>query len=208
MAKESYALTEKEEIVRKGYDLMAGDYQDQRHLFRTKKELEAFMGLLPRNATVVDLGCGAGVPVTKVLADSGFSVTGVDFSETMLNLATKNVPDAKFIKNNMTDLDFEDNAFDGLTACYSIIHVPREKHVPLFQTFHRILKPNGILLISMGSTCWEGTEDFHGAQMFWSHYGPEKSLQMLTDAGFDIIYDKLIRDGGETHYWILARNRK
>ena len=201
-------MSEKEEIVRKGYDLMAGVYHDQRNIFRNKKELEDFIGLLPRNATVLDLGCGAGVSVTNVLVDSGLSVTGIDFSESMLNLATKNVPEVKFMKKNMTDLDFEDSTFDGLTACYSIIHVPREKHVPLFHTFHRILKPNGILLISMGSTCWEGMGEFHGVQMFWSHYGPEKSLQMLIDAGFEIIVDKRILDGGETHYWILAKNRK
>lgn len=201
-------MAEKEEIVRKGYDLMAGDYHDNRHIFDNKKELEDFTGLLPRNANVLDLGCGAGVPVTKFLVDSGLSVTGVDFSESMLNLATINVPEATFIKKNMTELDFKDNTFDGLTACFSIIHVPREKHVPLFQTFHRILTPNGILLISMGSTGWEGTEEFHGTQMFWSHYDPKKTLQIVTDAGFEILFDKLIVNGGEKHYWILAKNRK
>jgi ubiquinone/menaquinone biosynthesis C-methylase UbiE len=201
-------LTEKEEIVRKGYDLMAGDYHKNRHIFGNKKELEDFTDLLPRKANVLDLGCGAGVPVTKFLVNSGFTVTGVDFSESMLNLAIKNVPEATYVKKNMTELDFKDNTFDGLTACYSIIQVPREKHAPLFQMFHRILKPNGILLISMGSTCWEGTEKFHGTQMFWSHYNPEKTLQIITDTGFEILLDKLIVDGGEKHYWILAKNRK
>jgi ubiquinone/menaquinone biosynthesis C-methylase UbiE len=208
MERESLTLSEKEEIVRKGYNLMAGDYHGQRNIFGNKKELDDFVGLLPRNANVLDVGCGAGVPVTQVLVDSGFNVTGVDFSESMLNLATKNVPEATFLKKNMTELDFKDNSFDGLTACYSIIHVPKEKHVPLFQTFHRILKPNGILLISMGSTDWEGTEDFHGVKMFWSHYDPEKTLQMLIDAGFEIFFEKHIVDGGEKHFWILAKNRK
>ena len=76
---------------------------------------------------------------------------------------------------------------------------PREKHVTLFQAFHRILKPNGILLISVGSTGWEGTEEFHGTRMFWSHYGPKKTLQMVTDAGFEILFDKHVVDGGERH---------
>ena len=208
MERELEGLAEKEELVRQGYDLMAGDYHDTRHIFSNTKELEAFTSLLPRNAKVVDVGCGAGVPVTKFLVDSGLSVTGVDFSESMLNLATKNVPEATFVKQNMTELDFKDDTFDGLTACYAIIHVPREKHGPLFQTFHRILKPNGIMLITMGSTGWEGTAAFHGVPMFWSHYAPEKTLQIVTDAGFEILFDKLIRDGGETHYWILAKNSK
>jgi len=187
---------------------MAGEYHANRHIFGNKKELEAFVGLLPRNANVLDLGCGAGVPVTKFLVDSGFNVTGIDFSESMLNLATKNVPEAKFVKKNMTELDFKGKSFDGLMACYSIIHVPREKHVTLFQAFRRILKLNGIILISVGSTGWEGTEEFYGTRMFWSHYGPKKTLQIVIDAGFEILFDKHVVDGGEKHYWILAKNRK
>jgi ubiquinone/menaquinone biosynthesis C-methylase UbiE len=201
-------LTEKEELVRKGYDLIAGKYHANRDIFDNKKELEAFVGLLPRSADVLDLGCGAGIPVTKFLIDYGFNVIGIDFSENMLNLAIKNVPEARFIKKNMTDVDFNDNSFDGLTACYSIIHVPREKHVSLFQMFHRILRPNGVLLISMGSNGWEGTEDFHGTEMFWSHYSPEITLQIVTDAGFEILFDKIVVDSGEKHYWILAKNKK
>ncbi len=193
--------------MRKGYDLIAEKYHANRDIFDNKKELEAFIGLLPRSADVLDLGCGAGIPVTKLLIDYGFNVIGIDFSENMLTLAIKNVPEARFIKKNMTDIDFNDNSFDGLTACYSIIHVPREKHVSLFQMFHRILRPNGVLLISMGSNGWEGTQDFHGTEMFWSHYRPEITLQIVTDAGFEILFDKIV-DSGEKHYWILAKNKK
>ncbi len=200
-------MNEKEELVRKGYNLIAGEYHANRDIFDNKKELEAFIGLLPRSADVLDLGCGAGIPVTKLLIDYGFNVIGIDFSENMLTLAIKNVPEARFIKKNMTDITFNDNSFDGLTACYSIIHVPREKHVSLFQMFHRILRPNGVLLISMGSNGWEGTEEFHGTEMFWSHYRPEITLQIVTDAGFEILFDKIV-DSGEKHYWILAKNKK
>ena len=128
-------MTEKEELVRKGYDLIAVEYHANRNIFGNKKELEAFVGLLPRSADVLDMGCGAGVPVTKLLIDSDFNVTGIDFSESMLNLATKNVPEANFIKKNMTDLDFKDKSFDGLTACYSIIHFPERSMLRYFKLF-------------------------------------------------------------------------
>lgn len=153
--------TEKEEIVRKGYDKIAEKYQADRHIFDNRKELEEFASLLHRNAKVLDVGCGAGVPVAEFLIESGFDVTGVDFSEGMLKLARKNVPEAKFIKQDMTRLGFKNNSFNGLTASYSIIHVPREKHPSLFQSFHRILKPKGVMLISIGSDEWEGTEEYY-----------------------------------------------
>lgn len=201
-------MTEKEKIVEKGYNKIAKEYQANCHSFDNKKEIEKFVSLLPKSAKVLDVGCGAGVPVTKFLVESGFDVTGVDFSEGMLKLARKNVPKAKFIKKDMTELDFKNNSFDGLTACYSITHVPREKHFSLFQSFHKILKPKGVMLVSLGPDEWEGTDEYYGAEMFWSHYSPEESLQIIKDAGFQIVFGKHVVSGGEKHYWILAKNKK
>jgi ubiquinone/menaquinone biosynthesis C-methylase UbiE len=202
-------IMKKEKIVEAGYDEIAEEYHATRDIFKHEKEIKKFIILLPKKAKVLDVGCGAGVPVAKTLVNNNFDVVGIDLSESMIKLARKNVPKAKFMKKDMTKLDFKENSFDGLTAFYSIIHVPREKHTSIFQSFHKILKTNGVILVSVGSEEWEGTsEDFHGAKMFWSHYSPERSLQIIKDAGFEIIFDKYIVSGGEKHYWILAKNKK
>ena len=201
-------MTGKEGLVKKGYDKIAVEYQADRQTFDNMKELEELASLLPKGAKVLDAGCGAGVPTAKFLADSGFEVVGIDFSENMLKLARKNVPNATFIRKDMTKLDFADDSFDGLTALYSIIHVPREKHALLFESFHRILKPEGIMLVCMGPDEWEATTEYYGTNMFWSHYSPEKSLQLAKDAGFQTIFDNILERGKERHYWILARNKK
>ena len=201
-------MVDKEKIVMNGYNKIAKKYNATRFIFDNSRELEEFASLLPKNAKVLDVGCGDGVPNTKFLVKSGFDVTGVDFSENQLKLARKNVPKATFILKDMTKLDFKNDSFDGLTACYSIIHVPKEKHSSLFQSFHRILKPQGIMLISLGHHEWEGTEEFYGAKMFWSHHSPEVSLQIIKDAGFNIIFSKYIVGYGEKHFWILAKNKQ
>jgi ubiquinone/menaquinone biosynthesis C-methylase UbiE len=202
------SLKEKEEIVRKGYDKIAERYHAIRYTFDNKKELGEFVSLLPKNAKVLDVGCGAGVPVAQFLVDFGFDVTGIDFSKNMLKLAGRNVPKAKFLLKDMTKLDFEADSIDGLTALYSVIHVPREKHFSLFQSFHRILKPQGIMLVCLGPDEWEATDNDYGTEMFWSGYSPRKSLQLLKKAGFEIISNSALARGGERHYWILARNKK
>jgi ubiquinone/menaquinone biosynthesis C-methylase UbiE len=201
-------MTEKGNLVKKGYDKIAEEYQADRCTFDHVKELEEFASLLPKNARVIDVGCGAGIPVAKFLVDSGFEVVGVDFSEKMLRLARRNMPQTTFIRKDMTRLDFADNSFDGLTAFYSIIHVPREKHSLLFKSFNRILKPNGIMLVCMGPDEWEATEDYYGTKMFWSQYSPQKSLQLVKNGGFEVIFDKILERGKEKHYWILARDKK
>jgi len=204
----SIALTDKESVVREGYDRMAEEYHASRTKFDHRKELKEFVTLLPKNARVLDVGCGAGVPVAKFLVESGFRVVGIDFSGNMLKLARKNVPKAVFIEKDMDKLDFAVSSFDGLTAFYSIIHVPKEKHSSLFQSFHRILKPEGIMLVCMGPDEWEATGEYLGTTMFWSQYRPEKSLQLVKNAGFQTISDQILVRGGEKHYWIMARNKK
>lgn len=201
-------MNERERLVKKGYDKIAEEYQIDRQAFDHSEELTEFAGFLPKNGKVLDVGCGAGVPVAKFLVEAGFEVVGIDFSEKMLKLARKNVPQATFVRKNMTKMDFADNSFDGLTAFYSIIHVPREKHSLLFKSFNRILRPDGIMLVCMGPDDWESTEEYYGIRMFWSQYSPEKSLQLVNDAGFEVIFDKILERGKERHYWILARNKK
>src|SRR3712207_1567383 len=95
------------------------------------RALENLASLLPSEAVVLDLGCGAGMPVTRWLADRGFAVTGVDVSATQLELAHTYVPDGTFIKADMTEVVFGPESFDAVVAFHSIIHVPRTEHPTL-----------------------------------------------------------------------------
>jgi ubiquinone/menaquinone biosynthesis C-methylase UbiE len=206
---------DKEKIVREGYDRIGKRYQDLRLEQRTE-ELEEFARLLPPNAKVLDAGCGTGVPAVKFLSDYGFDVTGVDFSEEMLKVARQNVPRARFVNGNFTIMDFPDNSFDGIVSLNVIIHIPREKHRPLFEMFRRILRPDGVLMVTMGHSEWEEVGEFCGQRMFWSHYGPAKSLQIIEGCGFGIIRDWYVTtpdwynedSESEKFYYILAKNNK
>ena len=197
-----------EKIVEKGYDEIAKRYHEWRQKFDNSEQFNEFSKCLPKKAKVLDLGCGAGIPVAKFLIEKGYDVTGVDISLGMIKLAKKNVPKAKFIKISMTEMDFKENYFDGLIAVYSIIHVPKEKQKDLFLEIKKILKPEGITLISLGNKNGESREEFLGTSMFWSHHSAGTYLKMMKNMGFEIIFDKTIETAGEKHYWILARNKK
>jgi ubiquinone/menaquinone biosynthesis C-methylase UbiE len=198
----------KSEFVKNSYDKIAAVYHSERDMFDNWAELTEFASILPSGGHILDVGCGSGVPVCKYLADAGFTVTGIDFSEAMIDLARKHVSGAEFIRMDMSELDFPENSFDGIAAFYSVFHIPRNQHLSLFSNFHRMLKPEAVMLVSMGSTEWEGTEDFHGEPMWWSHYGPAKSLRLIKSAGFEIIFERNVFSNDEKHYWILARKIK
>jgi 2-polyprenyl-3-methyl-5-hydroxy-6-metoxy-1,4-benzoquinol methylase len=201
--------------VELGYDLMAEQYlaakDSEDPLALTA--LEDLASLLPREAAVLDLGCGAGVPVTRWLADRGFAVTGVDVSARQLDLARTYVPGATFIKADMTEVTFAPDSFDAVVAFHSIIHVPRTDHPALLERIHRWLRPEGIFLATMTLTDSEGRDDDWegwGAPMVWSHYDGDTNVAMLREAGFAIRYAEPRTGGGtgdesETWLWVLAR---
>ena len=201
--------------VEYGYDRMAEPYlatkdpEDPLAL----AALEDLASVVPQGAAVLDLGCGAGVPVTLWLTNSGFAVTGVDVSARQLELARSNVPTATFIKADMTEVTFAPHTFDAVVAFHSIIHVPRTEHSALLESIHRWLKPSGVILATMTVTEYEGRDENWegwGAPMVWSHYDRDANVAMLREAGFDIRYaeprtSKGTGDESETWLWVLAR---
>ena len=192
-------------IVKNGYERVTEVYSRWRQNFERWDELREFCDSLKTGAKALDMGCGNGIPVAKYLVEHGGEVVGIDVSENMLEMARKNIPDAEFIKMDMLNMRFSPACFDGLTAFYSIFHVKRDFHADLFRSFYEILKPGGLMLISLGSDEWEGIEDFQGVDMFWSNYSPEKSLELLREAGFEIIFGRNVVTYDERHYWILAK---
>jgi len=133
----------------------------------------------------------------------------VDFSEKQVELAKKNVPNATFICQDMTQHDFPVNYFDGICSYYAIIHIPRDEHYALLQKFFRMLKPDGTALLCLGADDLldDIDEDFHGNRMYWSHFDAETNQAMLEEIGFSVILSKIVQD--ETydgkHLFVLAQ---
>jgi ubiquinone/menaquinone biosynthesis C-methylase UbiE len=199
--------------VEAGYDRIADQYLASKDPEdpATLAALEELACCLPSGASVLDLGCGAGVPVTRWLAER-FAVTGVDVSPKQLDLARQHVPQAEFVKADMTELSFEPESFDAVFAFHSIIHVPRSEHPALLGKIQRWLRPGGAFLATWAFGAWEGEdEDWEGwgAPMLWSHHDGETSLELLRGAGFEVERAETRTTSGpgsdESWLWVLTR---
>ena len=126
-----------------------------------------FIDQVAAGGSVLELGCGNGLPMIANLAKK-FDVTGVDFSARQIEHARRNVAGGTFIHADMTKLEFPEAMLDGIAACYSIIHVPRELHAELFRSIYSWLKPGGLFIATLNSTEDEGSyeDDWFGAPMF------------------------------------------
>jgi ubiquinone/menaquinone biosynthesis C-methylase UbiE len=200
-------------IVKEGYE--KGDYVGH---FRTsnqpnemeKKLLDRLANSLSKDAKILDLGCGTGIPFDKYLVELGFKLTGVDFASNHIISARKNVPNATFIKSDFSKLDFGIQKFDAIIAFYSIFHIPREEQQELFKKMNSLLVDGGLILVTLATSDSEDiNENWTGAPMAWSQYSPTKYKVMLTQAGFIIAHDEYEGQpsDAEYHWWVLARKK-
>lgn len=200
------------DIVKTGYNQIADRYLSERTKDSADVRLLAdFMELLSSGAKVLDAGCGAGIPITRALAER-FDVIGVDFSEAQIELAKQNVPNAKFICEDITQLHFPEHFFDGICSYYAIIHIPREEHKALLAKFHFMLNTSGVAMLCLGAQHLidDIDEDFLGTRMYWSHFDSETYLNMLKEIGFSVIWSKHVKDAtceGAGHLFVLVQKK-
>jgi len=80
---------------------------------RGNEEFTKFLTNLARSlhcTSVLEIGCGTGIDLRKF--DDSFEIHGVDLNRHALELAKGNIPKAKFYKESITKLSFEDSSVD------------------------------------------------------------------------------------------------
>jgi len=200
------------QIVAEGYSRIAERYcawaQETRKEERAKYT-SVLLERLPPGAAVLELGCGAGVPVTHRLVEH-FAVTGVDVSDRQIVLARRNVPTATFIHADMTRLEFAPASFDAVAAFYSLIHVPRHEHRALLRNAATWLRPGGLLVATLWPRAIEAefAEDWHGAPMYWSGFDSKTNTRLIAEAGLRLLNaeEETAEEFGEpvTFLWVIA----
>ncbi len=196
-------------LVARGYDTVADAYLGRFSSSAVRDAwLAGFVALLPGKARVLDLGCGAGVPVARQLAGLGHDVTGVDGSARQIRLARAHVPAAAFLQADMTEVELPAASFDGAAAFYSITHVPAAEQGPLLARIGSWLKPGGIFVGSFGAgKAHDWTGDWLGTEMFFSHNDEATSVALVRRAGLKPLRTETVEQDNEDarFLWILAR---
>lgn len=200
-------------IVASGYDAIAQNYlkliENMGPRVR-EKYLTIIEQNLPQGALVLEVGCGAGDPMTQRLVRH-HRVIGLDISKEQLAFAVRNAPEADFVLADMTRLPFREALFDAVVAFYSMTHVPRDEQRALLLDIHRKLKPGGLLVVTMGhgDSADSIEPDWLGAPMFFSHYDSETNVRLVKEVGFNILSSE---DEWEQEYgtpacfrWVVAR---
>lgn len=150
-------MTEKGQRVTKAVyedpQVVAGYVESQSNNPPLAALVESFAQTLPRNGSVIDVGCGPGHDA-YLFAEKGFNVVGVDYSSEMIKAAkglkqAENVPDFKVGDMRQIGEMFPENSFDAAWVSASLLHVPHDEAPNVLQGIHKIVKDGGKVYIGL-----------------------------------------------------------
>jgi SAM-dependent methyltransferase len=181
-------------VIETGYDTMADRFEAwQREIEGSMRieRIEALLALLPKHADILELGVGAGVRSSRLLAERG-RLTGVDISAEQLRRAQERIPGATFLHADFTELELEAGSFDAVVAAYVLNHVPQDELGPLVQRVAAWLRPGGHFLATFPTNDNPGwTGEWLGVEMFFAGFPPAENRRLVEAAGLAVLDDEI-----------------
>lgn len=113
----------------------------------------AFLELLPKDARILDFGCGSGRD-TKYFLDCGYQVDAMDGSMKLCRAASEYT--GIHVKQMLFQELAEVEKYDGIWACASILHVKKAELPDIIRKMSLATKENGIIYVSFKYGDYEG----------------------------------------------------
>jgi SAM-dependent methyltransferase len=165
-----------------------------------------FANKLPIGTTVLDLGCGGGVPVAAHLLSRGLRVTGIDSSPTLISLCRSRFPRYEWVVADMRTLALG-RTFDGVLAWDSFFHLRPEDQRRMFGVFSAHAAENCMLMFNTGPRHGESIGSYGGDPFYHASLDSAEYADLLASFGFELI-DHTIEDplaGGRT-VWVAQKS--
>lgn len=184
-----------------GYEEFANDFIAARSPSIGVDVVRNWARILPKGASILDLGCGTGVPISQSLLEDGFMVYGVDASPTLAAEFGRRFPQMRIECEPVETSAFFNRSFDGVVAIGLMFLLPAEVQRSLIFKVASTLHPGGhFLFTSPYQLCeWEDLITGRGSRSL----GEEEYAALLSEAGLLLVGKH--RDQGRNHYFSAQR---
>jgi predicted TPR repeat methyltransferase len=151
-----------------------------------KAWLDRFLALLPQDPTVLDLGCGCGVPIARYLIERGCRMTGVDGASAMITMCAQRFPENEWLVADMRTLALN-RTFNGVIAWDSFFHLSQADQRLMFAIFTRHVASGAALMFTSGPSAGEVVGSYRGEPLYHASLDSAEYRALLHDGGFDVM---------------------
>jgi ubiquinone/menaquinone biosynthesis C-methylase UbiE len=191
------------------YDLIADWYPSDRGRSVGVREALAAVASLPRDARVLDVGCGNGFPITDALVNAGYRVVGLDSSRGMLERFRVNLPTTSVVGGDARACPFAENVFDAAISWGMMFHLTPGDQTTAFANVSRVLKLGAPFLFTAAEVAEIASDDagITGTMngVTFHYYAVASYRALIARDGFELVdvYD----DPGVSTYYFARKTR-
>ena len=182
------------------YDTHAKDFAAGTEKADMRQCRERFLRYLHSGQKILDAGCGSGRDVIA-FREAGYDVEAFDASAEICRLASEKTG-IEVQQMRFEELAGED-AYDGIWACASLLHVNMADLPDVLKRLHRLLKPEGILYVSFKYGTGEREKDGR----YFHDLTEDTCRDLLVKAGFlikELFITQDVRNDGSNEKWVNA----
>jgi SAM-dependent methyltransferase len=189
-----------------GYEAVADEFLARRGSGRATgigvHEVREWARTLPNGATVIDLGCGPGFPITEVLVAEGLDVFALDAAPSFVQAFRRNLPNTPVVCEAVQDSTFFGRTFDGVLAWGLVFLLSAEEQRRLLQRIAEILAPGGRLLFTSPAEPLVWNDAMTGLES--RSLGAEEYRRQLSTVGLWVMSE--YEDEGQNHYFDASKD--
>ena len=156
---------------------------------------------LPQGASILDLGCGFGVPISQALINDGFVIYGVDASPSLIAEFRRRFPDVNVACEAVEDSRFFDRTFDGVIAVGLLFLLSEDSQRDLIRRVGLALNSGGRFLFTSPAQSCTWTDILTGRESL--SLGAAAYKTIIADARLNLVGEHL--DEGDNHYYDTCR---
>jgi 2-polyprenyl-3-methyl-5-hydroxy-6-metoxy-1,4-benzoquinol methylase len=185
-----------------GYEQLAETFIQARNRSIGRATVREWSTTLSAGSSILDLGCGHGIPISEVLINDGFSVYGVDASPRLISVFRQRFPKARAECSAVEDSEFFHRTFDAAIAWGLMFLLPADVQKIVIGKVARALKPAGKFLFTSPQQplTWL---DVLTKRMSIS-LGVEEYEKILRADGLTLVGETL--DEGDNHYYFASKS--
>jgi SAM-dependent methyltransferase len=156
---------------------------------------------LPAGASILELGCGSGLPISRTLDELGFALAGIDASPTLMAAFRHHIPNAAWACEPAEDSSFFDSTFDAILAIGLLFLLPADAQREVIRRVGEHLGIDGRFLFTAPHQVCEWTDVLTGLQS--RSLGTRGYETALRTAGMSIV--ETYTDEGENNYFAARK---